>query len=410
MGIFLGRKDNVDPVDVSALAVTLDLAFAKEMGPLEPRASAILVDLHVAKERFLQACYEFEKLDAEPYTEDLWMPNINSIKSQKAQYASALTEAAKDLSLDADKSIDVYGRYSRILSNVEAMIGNVLKTNAKFKQSFYCYSKYLGNFKKAYASLERLESTLRSELDRKSAGFQKYSALRSDITALQSSIEELDVLREGISAMKAGATDEKNSSLAGAEADTMKKLAEKESELSVTALEGSEVLRKINLLTAPLARPSRKLDHMTVRRRSLNAFVEDPLGAIKSEKDYAEFIDLLKELKKNVESGSIDSKNRDELLGNIAVLMESDIYQMLISLKDIELKKSGINLEKRELERIIERISAARSDVEQSGFQLKKMESDYVRIAASISSLKSGIEKSFADGYGMRISIILKAK
>ncbi len=405
--MFFGRNETAEKLPSDSLEAMLDSLFNKRMGPLEGRASAIVRELHVAKEHFYSACKEFEKLDAEPYTEDLWMPNINSIKSQKSQYAAALREIANSLDLESDGSLNIYSRYALILSNVESMTSNALRTNAKFKQAFYCYSNHLGNFKKASAQIERLTEMLRNEIGRRAAEFEQYSNLKESIMNLKLKGDELAALSGSIAALKSNLKSSDSVGLDRVESETRKKLSEKSLELSDVGREISRLTSSINLLTASLERPSKKLDHLNIRKKSLHAFVADPVDTIKNEAEYKDFIELVQELKKNVDSGAIDTKNRQDLQNSIATLLNSDIYLMISSLKTTERKKADITAEQRELDRVLDGIISVREGTTSSLHQIERMESDYANISRSRESLKSDIEKGFSANYGKRISIML---
>ena len=403
--MFFGRRETAEKLPPDSLEGLLESLFNKRMMPLEARASATVNELRSAQGHFYSACTEFEKLDAAPYTEDLWMPNINSIKSQKSQYAAALKEIANSLDLDADESLNIYSRYILILSNVEGMTNNALRTNAKYKQAFYCYSSHLGNFKRASAQIERLTATLRNEIDRRSAEFEQYSNLKESIMNLKLKGEELAALSGSIAALKSNLKSSDGAGLDKVESETRDKLSAKSSELSALGGEISRLASRINLLTAPLERPSKKLDHLTIRKKSLHAFVADPVGTLKNEAEYRDFIELVQELKKNVDSGAIDTKNRQELQNSIAALLNSEIYQMISSLKTTEHKKADMTAEQRELERVLEGIISGRDSATSALHQIEKMEKDYADISMSRDSLKAKIEKEFSANYGKPISI-----
>ncbi len=399
------KRPSSSPPD--SLPSLLDSLFEKKMAPLEGRVSGTVRDLRAAKERFYEACIEFEKLDAPPYTEDLWMPNINSIKNQKEQYASALKQIAASLNLEVDDTLDRYSRYRQVLSNVEAMTNDALKTNSKFKQAFYCYSNYMGNFKKASAYLERLTTALKNELDRRAAEFEQYGILKECILKLRLQGEELASLRDAIGALKSNLKSSDDGGLERIEAETKGKLSAKSAEISALSDEMSKLSNRIGLLTAPLERAARKLDHLTIRKKPLYDYITDPIGRIRNDDEYKDFTDLVLELRKNVESGTIDAKNKQELQNSISALLNSEIHHMINSLKALEHKKADILAEERELQRVMEGIEFGRESKAKSHHQMEKMEKDILEISKSRESLKSGIEKGFYDNYAKHVSILL---
>lgn len=403
--MFFGRKETVEPLPLPSLSALLDQLFNKKMQPLEERSQGIIRELHAAHGQFISTCLAFEKLDAEPYTEDIWMPNINAIKSNKAQYAAALTDIASHLDLEADLSMNIYSRYYAILSNVEQMMNSIIRTNSKFKQSFYCYSRYLGGFKKASAYLDRLILLFRSELEKRSAEFAQYNLIKEHISQLKAQGSELEALNEAISALRSNSKSIDNDPVEQIESETKKKLSDKSTELLAIREEASRISSRISLLTAPLERPSRKLDHLALRKKSLHLFLEDPVGTIKDESEYHDFMELLHDLEKNVASGAIESKNPQELSNSISILLNSDIYYLITSLKDLDHKRLEVHAQIRELDRILEELYSGRRSVANAHQQILLMEVEIKRILSSRQSLKDEIEKGFSLNYGKLISI-----
>lgn len=405
--MFFGKRETAERLPPDALEGLLDSLFDKRMAPLKSRASGIAKELGAAREQFSEACSEFRQLSEEPYTEDLWMPNINSIKNQKEQYAAALKEIAGGLSLETDESLDVYNRYRRLLSDVEGMTNSVLRINAKFKTAFYCYSKYMGNFKKASAHIGRLTETLRNELDWRSPEYEQYSGLRERVLKLRLQCEELAALSAGIATLKSNSKLTNDDGVERTESETKERLSAKASELAKLNGEISGLSDRISLLTAPLERPAKKLDHLTMRKKSLHEFISDPINRISGEGEYADFTELVRELKKNVDTGAIDAKNKQELYNSISVLLNSDLLFMINSLKALEHRKLDMNAEGREFERILEDLRSGRESVAKSLHQIEKMETDVSEITKSRDTLRAEIEKAFAANYGKRISIAL---
>ncbi len=405
--MFFGRREKAEPLPLDSLQGLLDSLFGKRMEPLESKASLITRELRAAQEQFSKACAEFERLDAEPYTDDIWMPNVNAIKSQKVQYAAALTEIAGSLDLRAERTADTYSRYRGILSSVEEMTNAALRTNSKFKQSFYCYSRHLGGFKRSSAYFDRLTSALRSELEKRSPEFDRYVRLSEKISRLKAYGQEIEALSSAIASLKSAPKAPDDGTAQKTEAETRKLLANKAAELADASAEMTRLENTISLLTAPLERPSKKLDHLTLRKKPLHRFIEDPIGAIRDEAEYRDFTDLVQELKKNVDSGSIDSKNRQELSNSISALLNCDIYYMISSLKSLERKKLDIMSEERELERILEELDAGRENASKSRHQIERMENDLKAISDSRESLKLEIEGEFRAAYSRPVSIML---
>ena len=404
--MFFGKGGGVEEVSAGSLQRLSDSCFDKKMSKLDSRAAAIASGLSAAIQEFRSACTSFMELDAEPYTEDLWMPNINSIKKQKQQYASALMGIADECSLIVSPLPVAYERYMAILSSISELSGRVLRTNATFKQAFYCYSKHLGAFKKTMAQIDRLSSSLKSELDSHSADYNSYLDAGRKISQLSAYVQELASLEKDIGAIgKPGTVPADNFEKANAFA--AESLARKREELNDISGKISETSKKINSLTAPLERASKKFDHMTLGRKPLSRFLLDPINTLSSESEYAEFKSLMADFSKALMSGSIDLKNAEYVAAAASELEESGIYESIEMLKSLKSKKSETESEIRSLENEIGLISSAKRKVTDAAQEADALKSKSVSVSKSMNELKGQIEAAFEANYGKRIRIIL---
>lgn len=406
--MFFGRKPEPEKVDAANLIPLLNRMFDKKLGNLEHRASGITKELESMKAEFSRVCGEFEKLDAPPYTEDLWNPNINSIKSQKAAYASALRNVISKLSLEAGDAQNAYSRYKSILLNVEEATGSILHYNSNFKLILYCYSNHLRGFKKTFSDIERLRDALKSELDSRAGYFNIYNSIAEQISRLDIFTEEAEAAERGIAAIESSLNSTDDGEIEKSEKDAEQKVQQKMSELSSVNKKLSELQNRVNLLVTPLDRASKKFDHLSPRKKRLSNFIADPMAAIQNEPEYNEFVDLLNELKSSVESGKVEVKNKPEIISAISRLVESNIYVSMQSLEPVRMQKYDLEKEVRELERIRDAIKAAKEGKAKSLQKIESLKADVKRIASSKEQLKASIEKSFSDNYSKQISIAMQ--
>ena len=178
------------------------------------------------------------------------------------------------------------------------------------------------------------------------------------------------------------------------------------SRLSETNRKISDLSDRISLLTLPLGRASRKLDHKSVRKRHLGEFLSDPISSISSESDYNEFRSMLQELKESVEKGVVEVKNRDELLGAVSIALDSDIYSMINGLASARQERSIIESE-------IAALEATLSDLHKSKLSSEKLQKDLSLAGEKMKSSmglrdseKIEIERLFLAYYKKPIEII----
>jgi len=403
--MFFGRR-KPEEVSVDRLGQLLDLQFEKKLGQLKSKSRSIAGDLDQAVLRFSDACARFEELDAEPYTEDLYFANISSIKKQKSQYAKGLRHILSRTSFGTDDATNSYEKYRHVLSDLEGMIKRVLEANANFKTVLYCYSNHLGEFKSLFSEIERLAKALRSELDNRSRDFSEYNAVRERILRLNRYAEEWEAINKSIEMLRNDAKPDNESALGKDETDISREIGDKRAELTRLNKERSSLHSRINSLTIPLERASKKLDHLSVSKKQLRAFVENPINTINNESEYSEFRALVQELNEKIHAGSVDVKNSDKVSETASMLLRSDLYSMINSFKSGQQKELEIGREIDALERSLSEIKKGRTASERDAQDMASMEEKARELEKNRENEKSTIETLFLDHYGVLVSII----
>ncbi|MDE1768321.1 MAG: hypothetical protein KGH69_04870 [Candidatus Micrarchaeota archaeon] len=402
--MFFGKKET-ESIALEDLEELLESLFERKLGSLGSRAAAIASELAGSKSGFSDECDMLERLEAEPYVEELWSPNIGSIKGQKAIYARTLRQINDRLSLEADEALNTYDRYRAMLQDIGQAKESMLKANADFKLILYCYSKHLNGFKRRFSSMERLESSLRKELDSRSREASEYSETKEAISKLRLMTEELQVLNEGISAVSSSLEGKDSEANPDVHERISKELSGKQEELSAVKTDISRIRSRMDELTLPLERPSKKLDHLSARRRKLHDFIADPLGSIASDEDYDEFRAMLTELKESLDKGTVDVKNRGTALNAIEELSNMDIREKAASLRQSMERKTALEEEIRILTQALadtqdEMKAKERSSRDREGMRQKENETMHSREEA-----KRKVERLFETYYRKRISI-----
>ena len=218
----------------------------------------------------------------------------------------------------------------------------------------------------------------------------------------------METTRQGISALADIANGSSRHHSGSAESELSGSLAAKMSELSGINSDISKLSGEVGLLTLPLERPSRKLDHLSARKRQLHHFISDPVSTIADESIYSEFRKMVAELKEAIENGTVEVKNRDEGISHASMLLNSNIYEMISALKSLRFKKSGIEGEIRTIETAMADIHGKKTDSERAMGDMKDMEEKLAEATNLRESEKVAIEKLFYSCYNKTISIILK--
>lgn len=398
-------KSRPEEVDLDSLDGLLNALFEKKLGQLGTRAFSITSELHRSKESFIDACSRLEALDVAPYTEDLYNVNVNSIKTQKATYAKALKKVTAELSLDSGRGSNSYERYRNVLASVEKTAEEVMKTNAAFKHVMYCYSNHLGLFKKSFSTMERQRDDLRRELDNKFKEAEEYTSISSGIMRLKMEKEEITRLNLSLNALEESVEKRDKNALHREEAELSEVILSKKAELSRMNKEITGISGNISMMTKALERPAKKFDHLSMRKKPLYPFIENPIASINSKSEYDEFMALLADLKKSLQDGTVDAKNKDSSIDSVSSLMNSNLLENIDLLKASQVRLSGAEEELRLLEQSLSDLRKGGESAAKATSKLADMKKETEGIKEAMSSSKAAVEKMFFDLYGKSILI-----
>ncbi len=405
---FFGKKEQEpESIALADLCRIADSIFENGLGNLGSRAQSELEGVKNAAEEFTEACDRFQDIDAEPYVQDLWMPNINALKSQKVNYAKALKHALEKMDLNPKNAANAYDKYGAILSGIDKATNELLAVNANFKTVMYCFSKHLSGVKRAFSSLERHRESLRAELTKRSPAAAQYSKVTGRILALNALIEESKTLREGAAALGKSMTGGDATSIAEEESKVSHSISSKNSDLSSIDAELSRLSREISSLTLPLERPSRKYDHMSVRKRPLHPMVVNPEEGIRTDAEYSEFINLVKELRDSIEKDAIEVKNKPGTLSTISRLLDSGMYAMIESTRSLRKKRSDVEREISSMEGALVDVRKGKRSAVEAKEEIKRMEAKAAETEKSIGPARESVEAMFLEYYKRKIKIVL---
>lgn len=401
--MFFGRNDEPEKISSLGLEQLLNASFDAKLKRLDSRGSSIAGEMKAALERFSEECRRFEEIDEEPYTEDLYIANVNFIKGQKRSYAKALARITDSIDLNVESAENIYVRYELTLSRLNAGIGSMLHTNASFKLVVYSYSSHMKGFKRAIAHIEQLRDSLAEELRRNERDHSEHKTIKEEILSLKSWHSSLENEKRRMASL---AGQKMHSEADSGEAGALAGIKAKSEELAAIAVESSRLYTRISALTLPLEKHSRKADHLSPRKQKLNPLLLDPIGEIVDEAAYKEFLLLVKELGEEVSSGRIEVRNRAEVLTEVKALLDSGLYPIIASFRECSRRRSEAEHEIRRLEGRLSSISSAKKELERAAEELAASEARAKEIEANIEAAKSRIESLFKQYYRKKIAIV----
>ncbi len=401
--MFFGGNDKPETVNLADLERLLNVSFDNKLGRLDSRGSSITEEMKSALERFGEECRRFEEIEDNPYTEDLYVANVNFIKGQKKSYAKALAKISESVDLGGIDAENLYGKYELVLSKVNAAIESMLHTNASFKLVVYSYSSYMKGFKRAISQIEQLRDSLKEELRRNERELSEYKTVKEEILGLKSELADLENERGRIASLSASSTHPEPQG--SGEADFLAGIKAKSEELAAIATESNRLYSRISYLTLPLEKPSRKADHLSPRKQKLNPMLIEPIDDIADEEAYKQFLVLVKELGEGIASGRVEVRNKGEALSEVKALLNSDLYSLITSFRQCTKRRSETEHEIRGLEGRLNSVSSAKKALERSAEELADSETRAKELEVAIHKREASTESLFRQHYKKRITI-----
>lgn len=398
MALFGGGKK--EEIPVKGLGTALNSCFDKKIAGFAGKAAKIAKEIENAKRDFSMACDKFDKLDIELNLEYGFWRNENFIKSQKSSYVQALKLViAPQKPAGAQNERE---RYGMELESIQTVIGEVLKTNGKFKPVVMAYPNYLSGFQNSFSRMERLAGDLKAELERTDPELEEYNEVRSHIYEMEASSDLIGALTQEIDAMRGMPKKEEDQSV-------LKRLEDdreaKSKELRALKGRHESISSGLKELLLPLGKAAKSYDHSSLSKFKLTPVIENPIESLSKGEDAGEFMKRLDELKDGVEKGRISLKNKDDVLSQIARVEGYDVYGKISELKLMEKEEGALAGEIRAYENEMERIgnekASARAAKESMEETAKKLES----LKNSVIEERQNIEQLFLKYYNKQITV-----
>ncbi len=403
-------KKNASP-DAPEENLTLDLlmpyaksVFEKTLEEFSNSSEEYITIFESAKKEFIEACHVLEKYSGEPNVEDMWAPNINSIKAQKSAYTKTLERV---LEKNKEGSFDTtYGKYKAELTYMDETISEMLRVNSMFKIIVMSYSNELNQFKKIFSNMERVRDKLRISLDEIEPDHRKYEDIRNKIENLYGMTEEISLMDENKEGLSKDISLFENSDNTTIAEKLKKTIIEKNNKLGSLNKEIAAISLQLSNILMPIERAARKMDYSYSGGKSLVSYIEKPLENFKSEHDYIEFNNLLNSLFSLVESDKILLKGKEVTLSQINKINNSNINELIIRLssldKELHILKEEIFSDEQDIKENLSKTSIL-AEKKKEFFQMEERKNELIN---SINSTKRRIEELFFTHYKKKIKII----
>ena len=356
---------------------------------------------------FERACSEFEALEIEPNTENMYMPNINSIKAQKAAYSKTMLGIISSLSGCEYNGESAYERLMEVRGKVDKVLSKILQSNGSFRQVIYSYSNNIGDFKRAYSILEEVSKRAGLAIGRYEPQYSRLQRLHSSISELESLYATSSELRASISSLENMAA-EGHTTAAGSTEET--RIHEKISLLRKRiAEESSHVATIYNEVEASLAqirRAAKKYDHISAEKEKISSIIDNPERLIREKGTRESLIRLVKDMRLSISESRIDIKNPEDVINTIDRVLNLGIDERMDEISSWRDTIKSQQQELYDLEKTKEELEAGMRSIEKSKESKEQMEEKLRAIEKETASSKSALEESFMNLYGRKIDII----
>ncbi|MGC8479666.1 MAG: hypothetical protein ACP5M9_03290 [Candidatus Micrarchaeia archaeon] len=356
------------------------------------------------KEQFIKECHVLQNYDGEPIVEDMWTPNINSIKTQKISYTKTL---ARTLERNNEGEFDTkYGKYKAELLSIQEIISEMLRINSMFKIVVMAYSNQLSPFKKVFSNMEKSRDKLSEAIDLIQPEYKKYEEIRNKIENLYGMIDEEKLMAENIKNI-----EQEINELNTKDSISLKdKLTQMIDDRKTELLSVEEKIKDLNVHLSgnllPIDRAARKMDYSYLGSKSLVSYLENPLENFKEDKDYSEFEKLLDDLIGLLQKDAIKIKDSSNVIVQISKLKSLDLKSKVTELKDLNERKQFLLNEIQNNERELNEKMSKAKILEQKKSDLIQIKDRIEQIKKSEQSLRENISSLFLNYYKRKIKVV----
>ncbi len=392
-------------MDEKAILAFLDDIVKTEMQDLEKNGREIETKMQNLTIRFKAACDQFENLSSEPNTEEIYMPNVNSIKSQKRAYAGVLNNIIETKIVDKSIS-NPYEKYAAMLTTIADVKNRVLKTNTAFKQVIYAYAENTKEFKNMIFEMEKYEIALGNSVVKNRDKYDKYIKVRDIASRLLDVSTEILQAQESTNNVAPDIKKVPEEGLYLRKKELLGEIDAKNIELSKLRKEIFEMKAVITSMLMPLHKASKKFDHKSNGKLRLSDYILDPIGHIVDEASLNDMIGMLKALKEELLLGELGTRPISDMAESIDAIISYNMLLTTTAIRRLMSDEQKVIDETRKVQAELNSINLAEE-------QISKIANDAKRRAEYIDELKgrrvkivSDLESAFEKQYNKRIKIV----
>jgi hypothetical protein len=401
--MLFGKKDAPETLKIYDLDNLLDKLLAERLKQLDNSGTKISMDAIRYISEFKKHCDSFETQDFEPNTDNLYMPNIKAIKSQKFAYSKALKNIL-EMQIN-EHGQNLYEKHLNTLESISILKTKILELNASYKQMLFSYAAHTKGFKKNLIGIDNCIHMLDAELSKNKYHYDKYNAIKSLIVKIRELNDNYNEINMIINSNNGGNVVllNKNSSL---ENELIKKINSDTLDINKLKLAGTEMKKTFLSNFQHIEKLSRKFDYIDQSKPGLNYYISNPIKNIDNG-SYNDFIRLILLLKEAIYSKKIEVRNVEDVVMQIDALIKLDILKTIDEINAISLNESTLlnRLNANVIELNV--IKSMERKIELDKDNKIKLQKSFDEINKKMAECALAIENAFLEIYKKNIKIII---
>ncbi len=400
--MFFGKEEPQKQVNIKEFEGLVNDLFNKKIAKLENKALQLMKRINDSRNDFMNACDVFEKLEAEPDTEDLGTSKPNEIKSSKHLYVEALKRLL--LKTSSIQSKTLYHKYDNFLVENELLLNDILKVNNTFRKVLYGYSSNLENFKKTFSTYEAATKHLRSELDKFTEELNEYNKIIQVYEKFLEKLEEKRFLKKELDNISVQNSYEVPQNINKIEIS----IKEYASELYELDAKMSVLKSNMAVIFGNLEKVAKKFDYTSTSKIKIADYMGmHTFETLKNPEIYEDFLKQIVSMEEYINKNKENIKNYDNIKDNIHKILQGKLKEYIDEFDILNENKKTINAKFKDLQNELKRQTNIEDSKIKKKETIKMLIKNIDEIEGEINTKKQFLENLIYEVYKKKISLFI---
>lgn len=400
--MFFGKEEPQKQVNIKEFEGLVNDLFNKKIAKLENKALQLMKRINDSRNDFMNACDVFEKLEAEPDTEDLGTSKPNEIKSSKHLYVEALKRLL--LKTSSIQSKTLYHKYDNFLVENELLLNDILKVNNTFRKVLYGYSSNLENFKKTFSTYEAATKHLRSELDKFTEELNEYNKIIQVYEKFLEKLEEKRFLKKELDNISVQNSYEVPQNINKIEIS----IKEYASELYELDAKMSVLKSNMAVIFGNLEKVAKKFDYTSTSKIKIADYMGmHTFETLKNPEIYEDFLKQIVSMEEHINKNKENIKNYDNIKDNIHKILQGKLKEYIDEFDILNENKKTINAKFKDLQNELKRQTNIEDSKIKKKETIKMLIKNIDEIEGEINTKKQFLENLIYEVYKKKISLFI---